>query len=211
MVSYVLMIRERLEKLGQIVRENLTNAQATQKKWYDRHARSREFKPEDQVLILLPTSTNKVAERRGPYPVVWRVSDFNYEVRVTDSRRRKFIFHVNMLRQWHPPSTVSFLTEEVPDGVSDEVDDLVLWDGTEEDCDHPVINAQLKPAQRSSLDELLKEFADVLNSRPGKTHVTQCRINTGTAMPIRLMPYQLTHVYRHNKSRVGKDGGGWNN
>ena len=97
-VSYVLMVRERLAKLRDIVRENLEDAQATQKQWYDRNARCREFQTGDQVLLLLPTSSNKLlAEWRGPYTVIRRVGDVNYEVKLTDGRRRNRIFHVNML------------------------------------------------------------------------------------------------------------------
>ena len=50
----LLMIQERLAKLRDIVHENLENARATQKEWYDRHARDREFQPGDQVLVLPP-------------------------------------------------------------------------------------------------------------------------------------------------------------
>ena len=51
--SYVLMIQERLAKLRDIVHENLENAQATQKEWYDRHARHREFQVGDEVVACL--------------------------------------------------------------------------------------------------------------------------------------------------------------
>ena len=88
-VSYVLMVQERLERLRDLVHENLQDAQdaqKTQKEWYNRNARDHEFRPRDQVLILLPTSTNKLlAEWRGPYPVIRKVSDVNYEVKLTDS------------------------------------------------------------------------------------------------------------------------------
>ena len=94
-VSYVLMIQERLAKLRDSVQENLKNAQATQKEWYDRHAQNQ---PGDQVLVLLPTSTNKLlAEWRGLYSIVRKTSDVNYEIKLTDSRRKNLIFHVNML------------------------------------------------------------------------------------------------------------------
>ena len=39
-----------------------------QKTWYDRHAREQEFEPEEQVLVLLPTSIMLLAEWQGPYP-----------------------------------------------------------------------------------------------------------------------------------------------
>ena len=72
------------------VRENLEDAQSTQKKWYDHHARNREFEPGNQVLVLLPTSTNKLlASWCGPYSVTRRVSPVNYEVEMADRRRKR--------------------------------------------------------------------------------------------------------------------------
>ena len=121
------MVQERLEKLRDLVHENLKDTQKMQKKWYDRNACDREFRPGDQVLILLPTSTNKLlAEWRGPYPVTRKVSDVNYEVKLTDGWRRNRIFHVNMLREWHSPSAASFIAEEVTSKVPDDPDDVVL-------------------------------------------------------------------------------------
>ena len=129
-VSYVLCMQERLSKLRDLVKENLQDAQTTQKSWYDKHARVREFQPGDQVLVLLPTSTNKfLAEWCGPYAVTRRISDVNYEVKMTDRRKQKRIFHVNMLRQWYSPSAVSFLAEEV----HEEVDDVVTWGDDDKD------------------------------------------------------------------------------
>ena len=197
-VSYVLMIQERLQKLRDIVRENLENAQATQKQWYDRNARHREFKPGDQVLILLPTSNNKLlAEWRGPYPIMRKVSDVNYEVKLTDGRRRNCIFHVNMLREWHSPSAASFLAEEIVEEAQDDEDDVVLWDGTgADDGEQPKVGHSLPPTQRTELDQLLQQFSDVLSSRPGRTQIAECCIRTGAASPIRLPPYRLPHAYR---------------
>ena len=89
-VSYVLTIQDRLAKLRGVVRENLESTQDTQKKWYDRHARDRQFAPGDRVLVLLPTSTNKLlASWCGPYSVTRRVSPVTYEVEMTDRRRKK--------------------------------------------------------------------------------------------------------------------------
>ena len=70
-VSHVLSIHNKLNKLRSLVQENLAKAQDCQKAWYDKHARSNEFNQGDQVLILLPTSTNKLlTEWQGPYPVI---------------------------------------------------------------------------------------------------------------------------------------------
>ena len=115
---------------------------------------------------------------------------------MSDGQRKNRILHVNMLREWHSPSAASFLAEEVVDEAPDEADDVVLWDGTEDDTEQPLISACLEPPQRTELDKLLQEFGDVLSSRPGKTQIAECRINTGTATPIQLPPYRLPHAYR---------------
>ena len=149
-VSYLLTIQERLKKLCDIVHENLEDAQAMQKTWYDRHSRDRELNPGDEVLILLPTSTNKLlASWRGPYPIVRRVSRVNYEVEMTDRRKKKCIFHINMLRQWHPPCALSLLADEISgeaDGATDE--DVILWDPRTETAGTPMINEDLTTDQQ---------------------------------------------------------------
>lgn len=59
-VQYVLEMRDRLEQYWEQVRENLQEAQQAQKRWYDQHARLRQFQPGQKVLLLLPTSSNKL-------------------------------------------------------------------------------------------------------------------------------------------------------
>ena len=67
-VSYVLAMQERLEKMTEHVKENLGKAQTQQKKWYDKQAQMRTFKSGDQVLLLLPIPTSKLmAQWQGPY------------------------------------------------------------------------------------------------------------------------------------------------
>ena len=84
-----------------LVKENLGRARKRQKQWYDRNTQSRSFQPGDQVLVLLPTLTSKLlAQWQGPYPVLRRVGRVNYEVDMADHRKRKRIFHVNVLCKW---------------------------------------------------------------------------------------------------------------
>ena len=103
-VSHVLAMRDKLASMTDLVRENLNDAQRIQKRWYDRTAREREFQSGDQVLVLLPTSTNKLlAKWRGPYRIIKREGKVTYLVDMHDTRKRKRVLHVNMLRQWHTP------------------------------------------------------------------------------------------------------------
>ena len=59
-LSYVLRIQEKMGQMASLVEENMTKAQQTQARWYDQRARQRSFTPGQQVLLLLPTSENKL-------------------------------------------------------------------------------------------------------------------------------------------------------
>ena len=96
MVSYVMLLRERMDWMCDEAHANLRAARATQV-WYDKKARERTFKPGDEVLILLPTSSKLTAQWQGPYQVVKAVGRVNYQIRMPDRRKRLMVFHVNML------------------------------------------------------------------------------------------------------------------
>ena len=88
-VSHVLLMRERLERMMTLAQGNLKNAQKQQKRWYDRTSREKTLKPGDQVIVLLPSSTSKLlAQWHGPYPVVSQVGSINYVVDMVDQRKR---------------------------------------------------------------------------------------------------------------------------
>ena len=53
-------MRDRLHEMVEIVQENMKQAQKRQKRYYDRGARGRDLEEGDQVLVLLPTRTNKL-------------------------------------------------------------------------------------------------------------------------------------------------------
>ena len=126
-VSYVLLMQERLNKLRDLVTHNLQHAQNTQKQWYDKHARDRHFRPCDQVLILLPTTSNKLlVEWQGPYTITRKLGKVNYEVRMPEKRKRLKIFHANMLRQWHSPTALSCWANKVSEDDS-AGEDNVTW------------------------------------------------------------------------------------
>ena len=113
-VSYIMSVQEKLAKMSELAHQNMARAKSQQKTWYDRNARSREFQPGEQVLVLLPTSTSKLlAQWQGPYPVVNRVGPVNYDIDMIGRRRRRRVFHVNMLRAWHAPTVTDYLSEEV--------------------------------------------------------------------------------------------------
>ncbi len=62
-VNFILEMRNQCERYREEAKENLQQAQASQKKWYDQQARFRQLQPGQKVLLLLLTSTNKLLAR----------------------------------------------------------------------------------------------------------------------------------------------------
>ena len=180
-----------------LVKQNLTQAQRQQKRWYDRTAVERTFQAGDQVLVLLPSETSKLLARwQGPYKVLRHVGKVDYLVDMHDKRKRKRILHVNMLQRWYERSIeTSYAAEEVSDGL--EENDVPVW--KEEVSDQqPTIGEQLDKHQRKELEQLLLEYKSTLQNRPGCTNVVEHRIPTSTMNPIRLPPYRIPHAYKES-------------
>ena len=60
----------------------------------------------------------------------------------------------------------------------------------------PQFGKQLSSEQRGDLDKVFSEVPGVLKSQPGRTQLTEHRITTTDAKPVRLPPYRLPHTYR---------------
>ena len=177
-ISYVLSTREKLSKMAELVQENLSKAQERQKSWYDKNARVREFQPGDPVLVLLPTATSKLlAQWQGPYQVVKCMDKVTYMVDMHDHKKRRRVFHVNMLKtfQIHQLTESSYL---VTDGEGDNKEgDILFWlNGTPDD--RPLVGQGLNNDQRQQLQQILTEFSEVLQNKPGHTKLVEYRIET---------------------------------
>ena len=204
-VSHVLSIREKMEEMTDLVKENLMETQKRQKRWYNRTARERELQPDEEVLVLLPTSTNKLlAQWQGPYRVLRKVGKVDYEIDMPGKKKRKKIFHVNMLKKWYPPADTSYYCEEITEEGDAEDKDIPVWKEVEQQTT-PTIGRHLSKEQNDQLRKLLKQFDKVLRARPGRTSVTQHRIRTSKEKPIRQPPYRLPHAYRETVEKELKE------
>eukprot|EP00731_Ephydatia_muelleri_P002194 Em0001g2194a len=127
-------MRDKMEMMTKVVHENLKEAQRKQKAWYDQNARERTLQEGDLVLVLLPTSSNKLAAKwQGPYKVERRVGKVNYVVDMHDRRKRRRIFHINMLREFHSGSGPSaVLWTEGGEEETDSLEDIPVWRDNEE-------------------------------------------------------------------------------
>ena len=62
----------------------------------------------------------------------------------------------------------------------------------------PVIGQQLDEGQWRGLEDLLRQFNDVLQNSPRRTNLAEHAIRTRSAHPVRLPPYRVPHAY-HSK------------
>ena len=155
-----------LDHSQEAANDNLKATQQRQKTWYDRNARKRSFQIGDNVLVLLPSSTSKLlAEWQGPYPVTKQLGPITYEVDMFDKRRKKRVFHVNMLRAWHSAENSHLVTFSIP--VVTDAEDL---ESSSVECKGDSSKrGQLTEEQHADLDALLTKFSNVFSDTPGRT------------------------------------------
>ena len=178
--------------MTELVAEHMREAQEKQKVWYDQNARMRELKPNDQVLILLPTSHNKLlAKWQGPYKVLRRLGKVNYEVDMPGIRNRKKVLHINLLKKWHESEEIACMVKDVD--AEDDIDDIPSW--RDDGVSKMSINEQLTTKQREQLEALLREYQVVFKGKPGRTNVIKHFIPTTDSSPVKQQPYRLPHAY----------------
>ncbi|WP_353839212.1 hypothetical protein, partial [Acinetobacter baumannii] len=91
-------LHETLKATWKKAGEVLKKARARQVKYYNRHAKDRELQVGDQVLLLLPSGTNKLdIAWRGPYRVTAKKSKTVYQVEVNGRAR---YHHINLLKKY---------------------------------------------------------------------------------------------------------------
>lgn len=86
----------------------------------------------------------------------------NYEVDMSDRRKRN-IFHVNMLKHWYTPIHTNCLAEEVGDE-----EEVPVWNEDAGAETQLKLGDQMGDSKRRQLQELLREFDDVMRSEPGR-------------------------------------------
>ena len=96
--EYVTELQERLEDSLKLAQEELKKSQKRYKRHYDRKAKPRQLEVGDQVLILLPTVSNKLLMQwKGPYTVESRMGANDYRVKMGSKTKT---YHVNMLKKY---------------------------------------------------------------------------------------------------------------
>ena len=199
-VSYVVGMRERLEAMAVLAKKNVGKAQRHQKAWFDRQARERELKVGEKVLILLPTSASKLlAKWQGPFVVKGRKGRVNYEVDMGERRKKCRTFHTNMLKPWVECDEMSLWESEGNVGESckkEEEEEIATWEEGTSIKRKPKWGTELDVKRKREMEEVLKEFEDVLSGGTGRTGLVKHDIDVKGSKPIRLSPNRVPQMYR---------------
>ena len=204
-LSYLIETRERLKTLSELAHENEIKAKHIQKRYYDKKARVRDIEVGSKVLVLLPTSENKLlAQWKGPYVVTDKVGSVDYKVKV---RGREKVYHVNMLKTWY----------ERPDEMKNEVEYLACLDVVEDKVEDEYLDIDFKATpqlvgketvkdvkisdeltnkQHDQVSSLIREFSDIFTDVPKRTDLVQHKVKLTTDKPIYRKPYPIPFALR---------------
>ncbi|CAL9707672.1 unnamed protein product [Knipowitschia caucasica] len=201
-VQYVLEMRERLVKYQEEATHNLTEAQRSQKTWYDQQARHREFQPGQRVLLLPPSSNSKLlAKWQGPYIIIRKMGPVTYEVHHPDKKKVKQTYHVNLLKEWKeregPVASLLVQHVRVPDGEEEDTGAEGLPQAAE-----PVL-AHLTRVQAVQLLRVFDNVPSLFAANPGKTTLVEHVIRLKEGRPIRQRAYRVPqHLVEKLKKEV---------
>jgi len=200
-VKYIERLNANIQLALKAAHQNMSQAQEQMKRNYDKVSSIRELNPGEMALILLPTTGNKLMARwRGPYQILRRLDNNNYELQIG---RRKAVMHINSLRKFHTADDPE--TETGAAGVNMIITDDATIDGeplgpitleTQEGSKEYVIGSQLTATQRQQMEQLLAQYPDVFSDKPGKTDVVEHVIRVTDDKPCYQPAYKIPESMR---------------
>lgn len=203
--QYIVDLKERLESTCTMAKENLEKATQRYRVNYNKRAKKRDMKVGEKVLVLLPTSSNKLLlQWRGPYEILEKVGNVDYRINMDGKTKT---FHANMLKLYidrdkeNDAGVLGIAGVAVVDLADDEDD------GEDELCDSPgqertegarevTVSDELSEEEKTEIRTLLDDFEDVLSDVPGVTTLGVHDIKLTTNEPVRTKPYPLPFVSR---------------
>ena len=208
--EYITELRKRLEDSLKLAQEELQKSQKCYKKYYDRTAKSRHLEVGEQVLILLPTDSNKLLMQwRGPNTIESRVGANDYRNKMGSKTK---MYHLNMLKKYiaREPEVQVVHTSNKDDATIaaagviyqdtdpelGEVPDLEGYHQKEGVLDVK-LGEDLSEDQRHMKD-LTRKYPDVFTDMPGEIDVIQHRVKLTDDTPIRCKPYLLPYAMRED-------------
>lgn len=214
--QYVIELREKLSECAKIAAQHADVSSNRHKAYFDVRSQNRQFKPGEEVLVLLPSENSKLLiSWRGPYKVLERKGKVEFLI---DEPKGPTLYHVNLLKKYsrRAQSLQASLLDEVPTLVSlnlhtDEENVLptihedeefyqdysnvlpLTPDGLTDSLQNqePEIGESLTTVQQVDLKKLLAEFDDVFSNTPGCTNTLVHDISLHTTDRVQAKVYPV--------------------
>ncbi|KAK4319361.1 hypothetical protein Pmani_009694 [Petrolisthes manimaculis] len=179
-----------MAECAKVAAENANISANKYKSYFDLKSQNRQFRPGDEVLVLLPDCSNKLlVSWNGPFKVLERRNRVNYLI---DDKGNAKLYHANLLKRYYRRTNVSLsqVLDENPVSEEynhynpltvqfcikdehDEIDDCELPitpDGKEFNSTSEVQPLQIFPeltnSQTSDINNLVTSFAEVFSEVP---------------------------------------------
>ena len=181
--QYVLDMRNKIRQYLDMSNANEVVSKSKQKLYYDRTTRKRNYKLGDKVLLLLPTSSNKLlAEWKGPFEVVRKLNNVDYVIRVFEKER---MYHINMLKPFHEREINVNTDVENVNVIVDE--NLPVFD----------VNCNLSIKNKQKVENVLERYDDAFDENPGKILGLSYDISVDPSVkPISSLPYKIPYALK---------------
>ena len=208
--QYILELREKLAECSKLAAQNAEISRSKYKAYFDVRSQDRQFKPGDEVLVLLPNETSKLLiSWNGPYKVLERRGKVDY---VIDEPKGPKMYHVNLLKRYYRREQVlqaAVLDEEptlqslsspddqqempsVPDDEEFSHHLPLTPDGqTNDQREKPEIGTSLTPLQQADLQKLMCEFQTTFSNFPGCTDTIEHDIVLTTTDRVQFKNYPV--------------------
>ena len=195
--TYVAELKNRLQHSWKQANVNLRQARRRIARNFNRKAKDRELEVGEKVMLLLPTSQNKLQIGwRGPYVVTEKISRTNYRISVKGKMK---VFHINLLKKYHErPSTTEpahlmamSVATEVEEGSTMGVECQLQAKETFKDVE---INPNLTKDQQKQIRELMAKYAEVLTDKPGRTDLREFDMKLNDPVPVRVKTYPVPYA-----------------
>src|SRR5688572_10771461 len=168
--KYLKEIKENMEEALLFAESYAREKQLQYTNQYNKRAKHKEFEPGEKVIVLYPTSTNKlISQWHGPCTIIERRSKYSYLIDMGEDGRR--IIHANKIRKYITRTlNCGLIVEEDEDFGS--VVELPLKSDSRDDDDHSLnLDAEqighLTSSQQKQLLEVLNKYCDRFSEKPG--------------------------------------------
>jgi len=197
--DYLLKLKEDLKTCNEVATENSSVAQRKYVEQYNVRAREKSFSVGDQVLVLLPDSTNKIQSSwQGPANIHYKMAENSYTVEMPNGAIRHL--HANHLRPYKVGVNgvgIVFDSDEEKYGSIEGCETGIIGDCmietelTQEKIDALDLN-HLPVKHQYQLKQLLFKYKSVFNDKPGccKSAFHSIKLEEGF-VPKRYRPYRI--------------------